>query len=303
MTVADEKAWGDFWSQQRGQGSGGCLPDGWRGIEQSQREAWRDFARQLPPDSRVLDLATGDARVLRWLVEECLGLEATGVDLAPNLPEPPAKTTILAGVPMEELPFPDQNFDAVVSQFGFEYGNVARVAREVARVLMPGGLLGLVTHRFDGPILKHNRDRRHQIGWIFERKNLFALAQSILANRTNAFSATPLAIAEIVQEGAHRFGPQSAAWEIAEAVRRALMMPQVVESDVIGQLIEQIAAHARNEIARIDSLERACRTTADNDAFEAAIAEAGFAVRSVESLGSSDGQAPFADFRRYQLTF
>lgn len=303
MTVADEKAWGDFWSQQRGQGSGGCLPEGWRGIEVSQRAAWRDFTRQLPRDARVLDLATGDGRVLHWLIEDCPELEATGIDLAPKLPEPPAKTTFFAGVAMEDLPFPAGRFHAVVSQFGFEYGDILRVAQETARVLKPGGLLGLVTHRLDGPILSHNRDRRRQIAWIFDRKNLFALARSILARRNGGFAATPLAIADIVQEGAQRFGPQSAAWEISEAVRRALMMPPEVTADVIGRLIDQISAQARNEMARIGSLEKACRTTSDSVAFDAAIAAAGFGVLSTAALRAPNDEDPFADFRQYRLAY
>ncbi|UIP06551.1 class I SAM-dependent methyltransferase [Erythrobacter sp. SDW2] len=301
MTVADEKAWGDFWSQQRGQGSGGCLPEGWRGIEASQRAAWRAFVRHLPSRVRLLDLATGDGRVMCWLREELPNLHAIGIDIAPQLPPAPAGTQIRAGVSMEQLPFEDASYDAVVSQFGFEYGDIAKVANEIARVLAPDGVVGLLTHRIDGPIMVHNRERQRQIGWIFERKNLFALAHETLAARGRAFAATPMAIAQIVEEGSWRFGPQSAAWEIAEAVRRTLVMQADIRTEEIAVLLRQIEALATNELERISSLERACKTTEDTAAFDAALAAAGLQAETVEVLHDHASQRPCADFRILRL--
>lgn len=302
MTVADEKAWGDFWSQQRGQGSGGCLPEGWRGIEASQRAAWRAFVRHLPGPVRLLDLATGDGRVMRWLLEEIPSLHAIGVDVAPQLPPAPAGTQIRAGVTMEQLPFEDASFDAVVSQFGFEYGDVGKVAGEIARVLAPDGVVGLLTHRIDGPIIAHNRERQQQISWIFERKGLFSLAHDTLAARGQAFAATPMVIARIVQEGIQRFGPQSVAWEIAEAVRRTLVMQANIRTEEIAVLLRQIEAQAVNELERIASLERACRTTGDVASFDAALVAAGLQAEAVEVLHDHVSQMPCADFRVLRLS-
>lgn len=301
MNKDDEKAWGDFWARQQGSEGGGCLPERWRGIVESQRAAWSRFSEQLHLEARVLDLATGDGRVLRWLLEKQPGLQATGIDLAPQLPEAPAGTTVRAGVSMEDLPFEDDSFDAVVSQFGFEYGEIAQVAKEVARVLVPAGYLGIITHRLNGPIMAHNRQRRRHIGWIFDRKNLFALARTTLAARRGAFAATPLVIAQAVQEGSQRFGEQSAAWEIAEAVRRALMLPHEVTDTEIDQIIERIAEQARNEVGRIASLERACETTDDQDGFARALGNAGFTAISVEPLHDDVSNSAFADYRLYQL--
>lgn len=61
---------------------------------------------------------------------------------------------------MESLPFRDGEFAAVISQLGFEYGEVAKVAAEAARVLAPAGKVGLMVHRGDGPILEHSLARR-----------------------------------------------------------------------------------------------------------------------------------------------
>ncbi|WP_435418382.1 class I SAM-dependent methyltransferase [Parerythrobacter aurantius] len=297
MSENQNKAWGDFWARQQARGGGGCLPDGWGAIEAAQRAVWTRFAQDLPQECRVLDLATGDGRVMGWLKEARPDIAVEGVDLAPQLPDPPAGTTSTGGVPMEELPFPDAAFGAVVSQFGFEYSRIELTAGEIARVLQPGGRAALLTHRLDGPIMAHNCKRRMQIGWLFDRKSLFAVAQRTLEARGHAFAATPAAIGEIVTEASQRFGPQSAAWEIAEAVRRTLVMPGTVPAGQIAQTLDLISEQARNEIGRIDSLEGACRVTADEFRLAQAFTRAGLRPVSQEQLGEEGGKEPFADFR------
>ncbi|MHA6334431.1 class I SAM-dependent methyltransferase [Qipengyuania sp. CAU 1752] len=298
MNEVNERAWGDFWAQQQGHSDGGCLPDGYRAIETAQRQAWSHFAGTLERGSAVLDLATGDGRVMAWLLAAGDEFALTGVDLAPKLPPPPAGAAVRAGVAMEELPFENGQFDAVVSQFGFEYGDVSRVATEVARVLKHGGTLAILTHRIDGPILAHNAARRMQIGWIFDRKDLFRIAHEALeAGATTA----PIAVLQAVQEGAQRFGSGSAAWEIAEAVRRTMEMRSQQPREQVAATLRMIAERAANEIARINSLEAACRTTADDQGFKAALDGAGFTTAEMKAVCEAEGASPFADFRVYRL--
>lgn len=299
MSEASDKAWGDFWAQQQPQGQGGCLPDGWSGIEEIQRTTWQDWAARLPENARVLDLATGDGRVLSWLHAVRADLELVGVDLASKLPAPPDGCDIIPGVAMEDLPFGDSEFDAVVSQFGFEYGDTIAVAAEIARVLRPGGVAALMTHRMDGPILAHNRDRRMQIGWIFDRKDLFAVAHAALDHRTDAQAYVPPQVMQAVQEGAQRFGPASAAWEISEAVRRTLLLGPRATAAQVAATLDTLAEKARNEIGRINSLEEACRTTDEADTFSAALQSAGLQVTANTPLQDQEAVAPFADFREF----
>ena len=117
MSENSKDAWGEFWARQQAGSGGGCLPDGWRGIDAVQRRAWQTFAETLPDHAAILDLATGDGRVMRWMLEARPDLHCSGVDLAP--PRPPAKegAKVHPGVAMEDLPFEAAAFDAVVSQF------------------------------------------------------------------------------------------------------------------------------------------------------------------------------------------
>lgn len=56
------------------------------------------------------------------------------------------RTLALAGASGEALPFADASFDYVLCRVALPYMDVARAAREMARVLRPGGQVWLVLH-------------------------------------------------------------------------------------------------------------------------------------------------------------
>ena len=105
-------------------------------------------AADIQPGQRVLDVACGTGILAR---EVALRTGSTGavIGIDPN-PGMVAVAKQLApsiewreGV-AESLPFPDQSFDAVVSQFGLMFFTDQRQAlREMLRVLAPGGRLAV----------------------------------------------------------------------------------------------------------------------------------------------------------------
>lgn len=291
-TARQNDPWGEFWSSKEGTVGGGCLPTRWDGIDKPQRFAWQAFARQLPRSAHVLDLATGDGRVMGWLLGARRDLKPLGVDLAPHIPQPPKGSRSIGGVAMEALPFGDGSHDAVTSQFGFEYGEPARVLSEIARVLRPGGRAGLMMHRLDGPILEHNLHRRRGLSWVLDDAGLLAKARGALAMRAVVPQA-PAAISEAPAEAQRLFGTGSAGWELAEAIRQTLAFGKNdLPHNVIG-LLGTLEAKARNEIGRIGSLEAACRAVADVEVLQRQFEDAGLTLEShrlVEAVGR-----PFAD--------
>lgn len=298
MTSKHEAAWSDFWAQNRNSGNaGGCLPAKWQGIDAAQQRAWTAFASTLPKKAQVLDIATGDGRVMAWLLKTRRDLKIMGVDMAPQLPPPPKGTKIKAGVSMESLPLPADKFDAVVSQFGFEYGNLAEAAAEVRRVLKPDGRIGLITHRIDGPILKHNLDRRAQIQWALDEHDLINVAKRSLLLRASGLQTIPAKISQAPAEGARLYGPRSAAWEIPEAIRQTLVMGMRDHPANVASLLDTIAERARNEIGRIASLEAACQQTADAAAFNSALNGNGLEQAEITGISESGSGPAFADFR------
>jgi SAM-dependent methyltransferase len=111
----------------------------------------------LPDGARdVLDLGAGTGKLTIRLVER--GLTVVAVDPIPemlevlsrSLPDTPA----LLGT-AEEIPLPDNSVDSVLVAQAWHWFDPERAVAEVARVLRPGGRLGLVWN---------TRDER--LGWV-----------------------------------------------------------------------------------------------------------------------------------------
>jgi SAM-dependent methyltransferase len=292
--AGEQAAWNMFWEQNARGGSSGCLPQGWRVIEDAQRKAWQDFATRIAPQSAVLDLATGDGRVLAWIGADRDDLSLDGVDLAPNLPPAPPRITIRGGIPMEELPFPDAGMDAVTSQFGFEYGDTERTAAEIARILKPGGTIGLMMHRGDGPIVAHNRIRCEHLEWALDTKNVVGRTRAALDDGSDLSEATRYADAT-ASEGLERFGQTSPGWEIPEAVRRTLMMGARAGPKFIRDTLDAIDAQSANEIGRIKALMRASAVADDRQTILDRFGKVGIDLVDTRTIESEPGQ-PCADF-------
>ena len=104
----------------------------------------------------VLDLGAGTGKLTVRLVER--GLDVVAVDpipemlevLSASLPDTPA----LLGT-AEEIPLPDDSVDCVLVAQAWHWFDPRRATAEIARVLRPGGRLGLVWN---------TRDER--MGWV-----------------------------------------------------------------------------------------------------------------------------------------
>ena len=285
--------WGDFWASKEGALGGGCLPARWVGIDTNQRATWQGFARLLPKGARVIDLATGDGRVMGWLLGARRDLKCLGVDLAPTLPAPPKGSRSRGGTAMEALPVGDSSQDAVTSQFGFEYGDVRAILSEVARVLKPGGQAALMTHRLDGSILEHNLPRRQGLLWVLDECKLIDKARGSVALRAVVPGVAP-AIRTAPEQAKRLFGPGSAGWELAEAIVQTLALGFNDHPHNVRGLLDTLEAKARNEIGRIESLGAACHSVADEAALTCRISDAGLTVASHRILKESGSARPFA---------
>ena len=252
------QAWSDYWRGQKG----GCLPAASPALDAVFREEWRRVADALPHGARVLDLATGDGAVLRWLAERRADLDLTGIDLAEPLPPAPPGCVTRGGIAMEALPFEDDNFDAIVSQFGFEYGDLDRSAAEAARVLRHGGSLTLIAHHADGPIVDHNRKRAAGLGWALDEARLIDRAHD------------PEQWAEVGQApgvAADRFGEGSAGWQLADAIRRVVHGSPKRLDATAREMLDRLERMTRGELQRIKALEQASTAVAAEGHLEACL--------------------------------
>ena len=112
--------------------------------------AWFVEHLQIEPGRRVVDLAAGTGKLTRLLAP-------TGADLIAAEPVAGMRTTfrsVMPGVPVmgttaEQLAFRDQSLDAVTVAQAFHWFDHDRAIAELARVLRPGGRVGLVWNARD----------------------------------------------------------------------------------------------------------------------------------------------------------
>lgn len=105
------------------------------------------------PGEKVLDIACGSGTAA--LVAARRYCEVTGIDYVPELIERARNRAEASGLKADfliedaqNLPFPDNSFDVVLSVYGVQFApDQEKAAREMLRVCKPGGKIGLA-----GPI-------------------------------------------------------------------------------------------------------------------------------------------------------
>jgi ubiquinone/menaquinone biosynthesis C-methylase UbiE len=111
---------------------------------------------EIKPDSRILDVACGTGNTA--IPAARAGGLVTGVDIAPNLLEQARRRAAVEQLSIrfqegdaEELPYPDREFDIVLTMFGAMFApRPERVAAELIRVCRPGGLIAMANWTPDG---------------------------------------------------------------------------------------------------------------------------------------------------------
>jgi SAM-dependent methyltransferase len=114
-------------------------------------------AADLPPGGRVLDVGTGPGRLLVELAQRRPDAQVVGIDPSADMVERAERRARGAGLSgrvqaqvaaAEDLPFPDNSFDTVVSSLSaHHWADVPRAVAEQARVLRAGGRLWVVDLR------------------------------------------------------------------------------------------------------------------------------------------------------------
>ena len=118
---------------------------------------------EIRPGARVLDVACGTGNSA--IPAARAGGEVTGVDIATNLLEQARKRAAAEGLEIsfeegdaEELAYPDQSFDVVMTMFGAMFApRPERVAAELIRVCKPGGLIAMANWTPEGFVGKSFR--------------------------------------------------------------------------------------------------------------------------------------------------
>ncbi len=258
MSEQHRRAWDQFWTSGTGTG---CAPNLTKLGHNPLETAWREFAKCLPRKAKVIDLATGDGTVLGWLRQVRRDLKLVGVDYATVLPFAPAGITLKPGISIEHLPFADASFDAVTSQFGFEYACHVKAAAELARVLKSNGSARLIVHHRDGAFVRHNAERAEALIWA-SGPGVMERAKSLASARAAIAISTPSFFRQQVGDAMRQFPRQPVATEFTTAVY------QILERglrDGPGQCLGALAELQWKAEAELQRIEALCAAACDGE--------------------------------------
>jgi len=186
---------------------------------------------EIKPGARVLDVACGTGNSA--IPAARAGGVVTGVDIATNLLEQARKRAAAEGLKIsfeegdaEELPYPDQSFDIVMTMFGAMFApRPERVAGELIRVCRSGGLIAMANWTAEGFVGKSFRVTAELVPppagvpapvlWGSEKavQQRFSNGVSKLSlNRQNVMFHYPFGPKEVVEFFRQYFGPTQVAF-------------------------------------------------------------------------------------------
>ena len=179
----------------------------------------------------VLDLGAGTGKLTTRLVER--GLNVIAVDpiaemldvLRDTLPGTPA----LLGT-AEQIPLPDSHVDAVLVAQAWHWFDAERATAEIARVLRPGGRLGLVWN---------TRDER--LGWVRDFGRIVGLERDI-ANTSVDLPARFTDVATHQVEWTNYITPQALIDYVASR-SYCITSPAEVRTRTLDEVRELLATH------------------------------------------------------------
>ena len=186
----------------------------------------------LPPDAHdVLDLGAGTGKLTTRLVER--GLQVVAVDpiaemlevLSSSLPATPA----LLGT-AEEIPLADNSVDAVLVAQAWHWVDPERAIPEVARVLRPGGRLGLVWN---------TRDER--LGWVKDLGRIIGHEDDPFNNRVTL--PAPFTDVERHQVEWTSYLTPQALIDLVASRSYCITSPEKVRTQTLDQVRELLATH------------------------------------------------------------
>lgn len=254
--------WQRFWQDA---GIDGCTTTLPPAVAASISGGWQALLSCVPPAMRLLDVACGRGAILA-LAQAQGFTDVCGVDLVVIDGADPA---ITGGVDAAHLPFADQSFDIVTSQFGIEYAGLAAAGLEAARVARQH--LWLLLHAAEGPIAAQACEQLDQLGWLRDEEDAFTLIKAPDPARLQALRDRIVARAETAQNTTLLEGLWHSLGELAPGSA--------------ARLVEELEAYA----TRLTTMAAAAPTADETQQLRASLESQGWQVEI-----RNEGQQPVA---------
>lgn len=185
-------AWSIYWSADR---LHSCVASSTDSDQKVLDDIWADFAADLSPDAKVLDLATGNGAVPVALLKAQPLLAITAVDRADIDPtnyvkDKPELTsvTFLGSTDVNKLDLDDEVFAAVTSQFGVEYAGLFDASLKALDFLNDQGKFAFIIHHADSELIASSAIRQAELSNLLISRGLIELLHQVLRGEAE-FSA------------------------------------------------------------------------------------------------------------------
>lgn len=245
---AAESSWTWYWADP--DSAAACVPQAEEIVQKLISGRWQEFGKEMPKASRVADLACGMGAAGRALLSGNPTADIIGADYAEISEDADLPFPVRAGVPLENLPFDDAEFDGAISQFGFEYAG-EEASGELARILKPGGKIRLLMHHAQSVVVQANKVRRN----LLEAISAFGATD---AARSGDRARLQAGFGKLVGQ----YGEQPLILEIATACRDGFAMSEVDRT----ALLDGIDAGMQRELTILRELKQAAQSEDDINA-------------------------------------
>lgn len=177
--------WDDYWSQ----GHVSCFPDDPK-LNQIFANTWSAaFKNNVGNNCSILDLACGGGYLTDLLITEYKNtdkrLQLSLSDICDIHVKSSSSNVVLQLYPKvnnELLPFKNNAFDFIISNFGFEYSQTEKTIDELARVLNNKGRFALNCHFIDSQIIKNSIDIVDALMFWLETNEMQKMTETLFTN-------------------------------------------------------------------------------------------------------------------------
>jgi len=181
-------AWSLYWSEDR---LYSCVAQSSDEDQKALNKLWQDFSQELEPNSRVLDLATGNGAVADALLSVNNTLQVDAVDKASIDPKKIVtehgnllNVNFHSDTDIFDLSFKPTTFNAITSQFGIEYAGLTEASARVMPYLKVAGRFQFVVHHVQSGIILSSRNKIIEFEQLTQQSGILETLIKVLGGKS-----------------------------------------------------------------------------------------------------------------------